>query len=319
MSLAILISSWMHFQVFVPADRPYSVQPISDELLQKFDTAPPVVATGLVITRFLTFNVAANKFVFEGTLWFYFDPAQIDEKIIEAITFENGSFLEKSAPYTQLINAKKFVRYAVRVKLQTQLNYRAFPDDDHALALIMLHKGASVSNMLFTVARPDFIIQDELAREGWSIFDRNTQSGYVESRIHSAQGNFTTLQPAVAFGIDIRRTSMREFITILFPMLIMLIMSLCTFSVSGAPERLNLTLSSIAGIVAFRFVMDSVSPKVPYFMLSDYLFLLFLSAYVFLFFMNLISTRLSLPWLKILIVGSTSFVAGSCILLWTYF
>jgi len=319
MSVAILLSSWMHFQVFVPTDQPYSVQPISDELLQKFERSPATVATGLVITRFLTFNVAANKFVFEGTLWFYFDPAQVAEKMIDTITFENGSFLEKSEPYTEMIAHKKLVRYAVRVKLQTQLNYMAFPDDDHKLMLIMLHKGASVSDLLLTVARPDFVIQDELGREGWSVFDRNTQAGYVESRIHSAQGNFTTLHPAVAFGIDIRRTSMREFITILFPMLIMFIMSLATFSVSGAPERLNLTLSSIAGIVAFRFVMDSVSPKVPYFMLSDYLFLLFLSAYVFLFFMNLVSSRLSLNWLKAIIIGSTSFVAGSCILLWTYF
>lgn len=319
MSIVIFVTSWMHFQVFVPADELHNVQPLSGELLKTFVVSPARITTGLVITRFLNFNIATNQFILEGTLWFHFDPERVSQAIIDGIAFENGTFLEKSEPYSEAIGSYRFVRYAVRLKFDTQLNYRAFPDDDHHISIVMTRKGLSLSSCIFQTSRSDFVIQDTMEREGWSLFDRSAYAGYVTSHINSLYGDLTTHEPAVVFGIDVRRTSMREFITILFPMLIMLIMSMSSFSVSGPPERLSLTLSSIAGLVAFRFVMDSIAPKVPYFMLSDYLFLLFLAVSVFLFLANIVSSRLSQYWIQAIIMGTAIVVAVSCTVLWAYF
>ncbi len=319
MSILIFITSWMHFQVYVPADEIQSVQPLSGELLKTFTHLPTRIATGFVITRFLNFNIAANQFTVEGTIWFYYDPAHVAQSIIDGIAFENGTFVEKSEPYSEMIGSYRFVRYAVRLKFDTQLNYRAFPDDDHHISIVMTRKGIRLSDYIFQTSRSDFVIQDTLEYDGWSLFDHSAYAGYVTSRIRSSYGDFTMNEPAVLFGIDVRRISMREFITILFPMIIMLIMSMSAFSVSGPPERLSLTLSSIAGLVAFRFVMDSIAPKVPYFMLSDYLFLLFLAVSVFLFLVNIVSSRLAPRMIKAIILGTALFVSFSCTMLWVYF
>src|SRR5437762_2096256 len=70
-----LLASWFHFQSFTPHDITHSLTPLSPEIIQSFGGHPGIVHIGLIIEKFREFKIIENKFVFNGTLWFNFDPS----------------------------------------------------------------------------------------------------------------------------------------------------------------------------------------------------------------------------------------------------
>jgi len=319
---SVIVMSIFRFQSFTTLDSSYGLKTLSTTFTRSLGGSSGSIQTGLIINRFHEFNVINNKFTFEGILWFKFDPSVISMETIDGIAFENGSIIERSAPYAQIIGDQIFVRYSIRASFQTRMNYGGFPADDHKLYLVLTHKGVSPAIFIFDAARQDFLIADNMDRQGWQEQDHTVQTGYIESRIESAAVNVSITNPAVAFGIDYRRDSMRDLMTILLPMLVMLAISLCSFSMSPRKfwsSRVSLSMQTVVGLVAFRFVMESISPRVGYFMISDYLFLLFLCIYILIFLANLAVQQLEVWQEKVLIILISLTVIATCALLWIYF
>jgi hypothetical protein len=317
-----MILSFFRFQSFTTLDESYGLKTLSTTFLRGLGGTSGTVQTGLVIDTFHEFNVVNNKFIFEGILWFKFDPSIISMTTIEGISFENGSIIERSSPHSQIIGDDLFVRYNIRASFQSRMNYGGFPADDHKLYLVLVHKGVSPATFIFDAARQDFLIADDMIRQGWKEYDHTVEAGYIESHISSAAIDVSITNPAVAFGIDYRRNSMRDLMTMLLPMLVMLAIGMCSFALNPKTSwnsRISLTIQTVVGLVAFRFVMESISPHVGYFMISDYLFFLFLCLYILIFLANLAVYKLETWHEKLLIALIALTVVISITLLWIYF
>lgn len=199
------------------------------------------------------------------------------------------------------------------------MNFRDFPDDDHRLYLIFIHQAVSPGSLIFDSARPDFIVLDDKSSEGWTEFDRSVQVGYFETQLRASMVDISMKHPTAVFGIDYRRSSMRDWLSIILPLLTMLGITFCAFAMDREKfwkTRIEISLQSILGAVAFRFVMETMSPKVGYLMVSDKLFFLFLTVFTFLFLVSLVSPRLNTHYEKTILIFVQSIVATSCYIFW---
>jgi hypothetical protein len=59
------------------------------------------------------------------------------------------------------------------------------------------------------------------------------------------------------------------------------------FSIQEANTSISIAAGSVTGILAYRFVIANMSPKVGYFVFSDYLFFLFLTMSTLVFLVNI--------------------------------
>ncbi len=96
--------------------------------------------------------------------------------------------------------------------------------------------------------------------------------------------------PRVIFALDYTPTGLRQLVSIILPLLLIFSLTIFTFSMDPEPYyRSILTLSSgaVTGLIAYKFVIENLSPKVGYFMLGDMLFFLFLTMTFVIFFLIL--------------------------------
>jgi hypothetical protein len=108
-------------------------------------------------------------------------------------------------------------------------------------------------------------------------------------------------------------------LSLLLPLLLTFFVTLVSFSFDvGAffEAHLVVAIGAITALLAYRFVIQAMAPDVGYFMLSDYLFLLFLVAVFAAFFVNTVIRDISLRTKKIIVVLLHAFVIiGSGIIL----
>ena len=120
--------------------------------------------------------------------------------------------------------------------------------------------------------------------DGWKIFQKRVFFGYEKIKI----GRDEVLNNRVVFSLDFLQTSKRLFMLIITPLIICMFLSFMAFSIDFVrfEPLMNLVLSSIAAIIGYRFVIETLSPKVSYFIFSDVFFLLILLFTCVAFFLN---------------------------------
>lgn len=320
MLLGSLGVSWMHFQSYTPQDIPYVVTPMSPQAIKNFGGHPGIVNVGLIIENFHTFQMIENKFTFSGTLWFRFDPNLVSLETIDKIIIKNGKFIEKSPPHIRLVGELLFVRYAIQAEFQCHLDFKAFPDDDHALYIIFTHPGVSPNSLMFQSARPNLAVLDSMERQGWRELDKIVEAGYSSNNVQSAIIDIEFTNPVVAFIIFYRHNTMRNLLNILLPLLVMMGLVLLSFAVDRekfGKQRLEAPIQAIAASIAFRFVIDSMSPKVGYTMASDKFFFMFLFFYLIMFVVALNTHRLNVPLERAVVIAMSLAVVVGTTLIWT--
>ena len=118
--------------------------------------------------------------------------------------------------------------------------------------------------------------------------------------------------------MEFSRFGTRQLISILLPLLLIFYITVFCFSIEPQTS-IGLSTGSMTAIIAYRFVIENLSPASGYFMLSDYLFFLILSACFITFFLNVLDVFLfTIPMniKKAGIIGIHGFViAVSCYLL----
>ena len=165
---------------FTSTDPTPVISKLTPKILENFGGNPSIVHTGVFINDFLTFDPVKNDFLFKGIIRFEFDPAVISLDTLGKFAFERAEILERSEPYTRIINDKLFVRYDIKVRFKTQLQYSYFPFDDHKVFLQLVHSFLSPEEMIFESSSADFIVRFSTASLGWSAIDRKVRTGFVE-------------------------------------------------------------------------------------------------------------------------------------------
>lgn len=274
------------------------------------------VKVGLQIKDFPIFNMTRNEFEVSGVLWFEFDPTQISLATISKFSFEKGYILSMSKPYTQVTgDGKLFAMFDLRLKFTSNLQYNDFPLDSHTLYIVLDNNNVSSYEMRFESSWNEFVVLPNMKTLGWNEIDRQVQVGYSQSRLDNYDETKSFFNPRVVFSIEYLRSGLRYALLIFLPLLLIFYLMLFTFSID--PEKhgssiISLSTGGITAILAYRFVIENLSPQVGYFMLSDHVFFLFLGGVFVIFLINMLNVKLTILQKKILIVFLEALIIISC-------
>lgn len=316
--LAAAFSLVLVFSLYKPLTEFYVLDPLPD--IRKFEETGNYkkVNVGLNIKNFGKFDVQKNTFLMDAGIWFTFDPNEIKEQTISDFRFDQAELLYTSTPYALLVGDKKMIWYDIRVRFSTDLNYHLFPIDDHLITLVLNNKSLIEENAIFVTKKDDFQYLKSLHMHGWEIVDRHANYGYRMQPVNFDDKPWEIRIPKVVFTLDCSRTGIRHLMIIMLPMFVIYCISLISFllNIDRHQEKIiEIISASLAGLIGYRFVLESMSPTVDYFMISDYIYLIFLAALFILFLMILLHKYIS-AWLRSLLL---IFCNLSIVALWVYY
>lgn len=302
-----------------PAEDLFWVKPFTPTQMSQYGHSITTVKTGLSIYKWREFDIINNNFVFEGTIWFKFDPTLISLETVANFDFEKGEILHISAPRSKLIGNIIFATYSIVVKFKTELDYRLFPLDDHMLSLVLVNKKVSPEEMIFSIDNQSFNVDTKTESYGFIKDYQLTTPGYVTEVIDTRDMIDDLEHPAIQFSMLYRRWHLKYGFIILLPMVIFIVVMLTSFSYD--PDKYFSSImvangASLSGLIAFRFVIENMSPKVGYFMLSDYFYAVFLIIAAILFLIGIFSININMRVKKILILAVHGLlIAAFCIIM----
>lgn len=310
--LVFVIFSWT--KIFTPNERKVPLKHLTAEKIKEFGGDPIKVNVGLYIENFDKFDINNDDFIFSGILTFEFDPSLISLDSLKKSSFDRGEILYISAPTTKLSHERLFARYNVKIKFSGSLDYAWFPFEDHLLQIILEDKMLSPRELVFVTNNSDFIAPD-MGSVGWHQFDRSAEAGYLEAPLQDGVIQY----PAAVFAINYGRyTNVRNIFTILLPMMMLFFIALFSLIIDPSENFtfvLTIPVTVIAGLISFRFVIEAMSPKVGYFMYSDYFFFLFLFLVFTILLFHTFGSSLGTLTRKLLIVMFNGIVVGFLIYL----
>jgi hypothetical protein len=240
------------------------------------------IKTGLYVNNFLAFDLIKNNFVISGIVWFNFDKTKVSQAQLEQSVFSKGEaelqavLADDAKPIVHEDGNVVYAKYPVQIKFMSNLNYKLFPFDSHRLYMTLNNMHFDNDKFLFEVDKDDFMLSKNIKTDGWLHTDKQVQSGETTKTISATK---KTSYPRVIYAIDFVRNSFKDVILLIFPLLITLFMAMFTFSYDHQVYRtsiLSVCTAAVGAMVGYRFVINNVAPKVPYFMLIDCLFNLFL-------------------------------------------
>ncbi len=233
------------------------------------------IVVGFAMHNFLLFDIINNDFLLDATVWFAFDATTISIKDLDDFSFSKAEIVQKAGPYLETKDGKITARYDIRLRFSTNLIYRLFPLDRHRIYLTLNNKALSTDNVLFSCESKSLVVSKTIYTFGWSVENQRVQCG--AGRLNFADKQFSF--PRIIFSIDFAQTSMRQFTFIVLPLFILLFLAIFAFALNLRKDFeviMAIAGASIAALLSYRFVIEGMSPKVTYYMLSDLLFLLFL-------------------------------------------
>lgn len=307
LAIGFLIYQWTsHFDF---TDGEVKIEYMTPRKTRDFDAsfAAPV-DLGLTIKNFRKFDVPKNQFEIDAMLWFDFDPNVISIHSVSDVSFIRGKILYKSKPVSYAHDGRLFLVYNdVRISFTNAMNYKYFPVDDHRISLGMVNNVSLISELRYLVKNSDFVISDSMIGNGWYQFGQRVQTGYRTIDFDHKE----VIQPMALFTIDYGRgRNTRNSLILILPMLMLFFVSLFLFAAKKFDTRLSIPIQSLVGLVAFRFVLESLSPSVGYFMYSDYLFVLFLGLIFILVLIGSVTIVIKKPISELMIILLNLFLVG---------
>ena len=309
--LCVIISlMWFTFiinrrlAIFNPLEQGPEIVHITPLVYKEFGGFATFVTVGLFIDRFLVFDITNNNFVFTGYVWFKSLAGAVSTRNLENFYFLQGDILERSQPETQLIDQYVLTTFHVKVKFSSLLNYKDFPFDGHRIRISVSNNNLSPEEIVFQSSERDMTIKSDETQAGWHKIDQDNDTGYLESTIDAYDKRNTQYHPAVTFSIDYERYGIRFILSIFLPLLLIFYVTLFGYSLDEGSALRN-AVGGVTGILGYRFVIDNLSPKVGYFMISDCIFFLILTLTCFTLILFIITvfrkTKMTI-WMKQIIL-----------------
>lgn len=315
----LVLSCYIRIAYFRTFDEPIYYESFTPQKLREFGGSPEFVDVGLHIDRFQEFDVTKNKFQFSGSLWFEFEAGAVSIETLQNFAFERGTILYRSDPDTALDGTRLLVRYLVRVAYNAGLIFTDFPLDDHRINLVLTHPFLSPEEVIFDTKTTDFIYGGNLIPFGWRMVGRSVKSGYTVADLTEDAKPRQVLQPVVGFSLDIERYGVRYTLAIILPILLIHFLMFFCLSVETGPS-VTIALGGITGTLAYRYVIEQLSPLTGDLMLSDHFFFLILTSSMLIFLLNkvdLFLLRLPLSIKKLAVFGIHVFTLSAALYLLT--
>jgi hypothetical protein len=234
---------------------------------------------GFVIEQFPKFNIREDAFEIKGSLWFKFNHNLISLDKLNTFSFENGKILQISAPKVRLISSQElFVYYDIHILFSSLLNHRLFPFTDHALFLNLKLDEFSSKEINVITGRNNLKVYKDISSEGWKLKDYNIEAGYIERSVSKFNSHEVINFPRVIFTFSFEKPGSRRIFIIFGPMLMIFFLALVSLLIhrTGSIPALNMAIGSLSALIVHRIIIESLSPVVGYFTLTDSLYLYFL-------------------------------------------
>jgi len=300
-----------HFNSY---DKAPDLIPLSKEELAAI---PTHVKVGLNILSFSKADLIKNDFIFEGSVWFEFDEKQIPLDSIKKFVIERGEIINQSEPVIRKIGNLTCAQFFIRAHFETDLNYQGYPLDDHRIAIIITNRTVSAETTVFKASNDTFTHSKDAHIQNCTLENNFVQYGYTQTDLAlSKQTSIKT--PRVIFSLDCNRIDIRHFLNVFLPLLLIFFLTLFAFSFDFEEHGTTvptIAASGVPALLAYRFVIESVSPDVDYFMLSDHLFFLFLFLVFMIFIFIASALHSSQKVKKAIIIGLYACMLISCAML----
>ena len=158
-------------------------------------------------------------------------------------------------------------------------NYKEYPLDDHRFWFCLKNSALPIEKYCFTVLPHAFVLGPRMTINNCMAENVNAQVGYVARDVTLPDGRHQMNSSRAIFYVDCNPIDMRHFLSIFLPMYLIFFLTLFSFSFGYSEHVTDVPSIAAAGVpalFAYRFVIESISPNVSYFMISDYLFFLYL-------------------------------------------
>jgi len=293
-SILLLSLTLISLYRFENLDTSPSIQPI--EQLKKYNKNLETIPTGIYIRNFIDFDIIKNDFTIEAIVWFIIDPSKISIESLGKFYFSKGLFIKTTMLTPNVIpliknlkDGKQMVEYDVRIKFSSNLNYRLFPLDSHRLYLTLTNKHISAEKFYFDIEPDNYLVSKTLYTFGWTNIRNDVKTGYTEFPLCKSSLAGNPKYPRIVVSMDFLLSSLRNILLIFMPLFVVFFLSLFSFSFDPSKNRetiMSISAAVVPAILAYRFVIEAMSPKVTYFILSDQIFNMFLLLAFFIFFIN---------------------------------
>jgi len=260
---------------------PPELSPFVPSEASQFGQETSLVKTEFYVDDFPVFDINANNFNLVGYVWFTFDPNILPAKLMGEFSFEGGRLTEKTLVDSVLVGNLLRVKYRVVVNFSSNLDNHRFPLSDHRIFLILTNTSFTTKEVIFQSFLRDFTTNQGIDPEGWTLKSRSVTYGSELASGEAAAAQIETAYPRVVFDFAFKKPGLREAVTIIIPMFLIYLIGIVALIIrdsKDAPTALTLAVGSISGILAYRYVIEAVSPKSGYMLISDQLTLVFFVA-----------------------------------------
>lgn len=299
-SLAVAIIIYFTLQRFQSFETHKSTTSLSEKAVlfvsQKAEV--PVIESGVFVRDISNFDSVHGKFSADLLVWFHFNPSLISPELVGKFVLERAEEKNRSDAIVQVSTKDDYVvKYYVRLNYALPFNYVEFPVDDHRINFVLTNYFLDSSKARFETSEKFIILNPDIQIEGWKILQKSAQVGYLESPVSIDSPEKTIYYPRMVFGFDLERDGIRQVLSTVLPLLVIFFTALFTFAINPVDTDyynvIALSVASVMALIAYRFVIETVSPATGYFTISDYIFLFFLILTLIILFINTLGTKIS--------------------------
>lgn len=238
------------------------VQPVLEVHPRVFNLASQV-QVGMHINNFPEFSFRENAFTIDALVWFSFPVGTESLHTLKKFSFQNGRIIRRSLPTIKIINNQVTVSFQTIVKLKAHLDYTNFPMSDHRLNIVLENRNVTPNELCFTSSPDNFAIADEkMLTSSWRPGDKTVEAGYIKALLSTQDTSLETNYPCVAFTLEFANTSIRDLISLYFPLFILFFLGFFSLLIDIRKDTLRTTVlvTSMPSLALFRLVIDQITP-----------------------------------------------------------
>ncbi len=229
------------------------------------------VKTGIIIEGFPQFSINKNLIVVNCMVWFKFNRSLIDLESIGSFSFLNTvKIYKKDLVKISVMENDFFVQYKVVFECSINVDQKFFPMNDHVIYIVMMNESFSAEEIVFDVNTSSIDFAKDLDIEDWNLIGSNAESGFAFLTIPGVSAVPIT-HPRVVYTMNIKKTGLRKAALILIPIILILFIASTTLLMPSS-TAISTAIGCLTGILAYRFVINTMSPNVGYFTLADHIY-----------------------------------------------
>lgn len=272
-SLCLVAIFYKPFVMFKSYDNVPKVAPYT----QLYKNGIPIY-TGLIIHNFVESDIIKNNISIDATISFAYDPKKVTREQIGQFGFDEAT-TEKNQTYYSEYKGLEIATFDIQVRSKMDFDFKAYPLDDHRFWFSLKNSALPIEKYYFNILPHAFALGPRMTINNCMAENILAQPGFVARDVMLPDGKHEMYSSRAVFSVDCNPVDMRHFLSIFLPMYLIFFLTLFSFSFGYSEHVTDVPSIAAAGVpalFAYRFVIETISPDVSYFMVSDYLFFLYL-------------------------------------------